>query len=119
MSGPERIFYEKRGRRYVEVSRYDAEVATPVGTHLVVATPGLKTTYYQIDPDHAAILAGAEVARDAMVKALQKASDWTVTNRDKDGFPAAMSRKSACDVVDAGIAALLETVDRQRKAGAT
>lgn len=72
-----KIYYEKRGRRYVPVSEYDSDLfhSMPKGTHLVMCYPGGQSTRYNINPNHAAMIAAGRVAEDAMSNALHKASE--------------------------------------------
>jgi hypothetical protein len=72
-----KIFYEKKGRRYVPVSEYDNDFLDSFtkGTHLVMSYPGGKSTRYNIDPNYAAMIAAGRVAEDAICKAISKASE--------------------------------------------
>ena len=57
--------YAKKGRRYIPVSEEKEWDAWPHGSHLVVSHPkGGRLTRFNIDPDHAALLAAAEPLRD-------------------------------------------------------
>ena len=70
-------YYIKEGRRYKPVSYYDSRVMDGfgVGTHIVMVYPGGSSRRYQIDPDHAAMIAAARVAEDAISKAIVQASE--------------------------------------------
>ena len=72
-----KIYYEKRGRRYVPVSEYDSEYLDSFskGTHLVMVYPGGQSRRYNIDPNYAAMIAAGRVAEDAVCKAINKASE--------------------------------------------
>ena len=72
-----KIYYEKKGRRYVPVSEYDNDFLDSFtkGTHLVMSYPGGKSTRYNIDPNYAAMIAAGRVAEDAICKAISKASE--------------------------------------------
>lgn len=72
-----KIFYEKRGRRYVPVSEYDSDLtyALPKGTHLIICYPGGSSTRYSINPNYAAMIAAGRVAEDAVSKAIMEASE--------------------------------------------
>jgi len=78
-----KIFYEKRGRRYVPVHEYDSDLlnAMPKGTHLLMVYPGGSSTRYNINPNYAAMIAAGRVAEDAMSKAVQKASEMRPHNK--------------------------------------
>ena len=72
-----KIYYEKRGRRYVPVSEYDSEYLDSFskGTHIVMCYPGGQSRRYNIDPNYAAMIAAGRVAEDAICKAISKASE--------------------------------------------
>lgn len=71
------VFYVKEGRKYKPVSYYDSKVmdAFGVGTHIVMVYPGGSSRRYQIDPNHAAMIAAARVAEDAISQAIVRASE--------------------------------------------
>jgi len=72
-----KVYYEKVGSRYKPVSEYDSDYldAFPKGSTLVMCYPGGQSRRYNIDPDYAALIAAARVAEDAMMQAMQKASE--------------------------------------------
>ena len=72
-----KIYYEKRGRRYVPVSEYDAELFNSMtkGTHLVMCYPGGQSTRYDIDPNYAAMIAAGRAAEFAMCDAIRRAGE--------------------------------------------
>ena len=72
-----KIYYEKKGRRYVPVSEYDSEYLDSFskGTHIVMCYPGGQSRRYNIDPNYAAMIAAGRVAEDAICDALRKASE--------------------------------------------
>jgi hypothetical protein len=72
-----KIYYEKVGRKYVPVAEYDSDLTDSFGkgSHLVICYPGGQSRRYNIDPDYAALIAAARVAEDAMMQAMQKASE--------------------------------------------
>ena len=71
-----KIFYEKRGRRYVPVHEYDEYLmdGLPYGNHLIMCYPGGKSTRYNIDPALAPMIAAGRVAEDRMTEAVRDAS---------------------------------------------
>ena len=77
-----KIYYEKRGRRYVPVSEYDSEYLDSFGkgTHLVMCYPGGQSRRYNIDPNYAAMIAAGRVAEDAICRAISKASELRPQN---------------------------------------
>jgi hypothetical protein len=76
-----KIYYEKVGRKYVTVAEYDSDLTDSFskGTHIVMCYPGGQSRRYNIDPDYAALIAAARVAEDAMMQAMQKASELKPT----------------------------------------
>ena len=76
-----KIYYEKVGHRYKPVSEYDSDLIDSFGkgSHLVICYPGGQSRRYNIDPDYAALIAAARVAEDAMMQAMQKASELKPT----------------------------------------
>ena len=76
-----KIYYEKVGRKYVPVAEYDSDLTDSFGkgSHLVICYPGGQSRRYNIDPDYAALIAAARVAEDAMMQAMQKASELKST----------------------------------------
>lgn len=76
-----KIYYEKRGRRYIPVAEYDNEFfdSFPKGNHLVMCYPGGASRKYNINPDYAAMIAAGRVASDAIRTAIGKASELRPT----------------------------------------
>jgi hypothetical protein len=124
-----KIFYEKRGRRYYPVSEYDSNLidGLPKGTHLVDVYPGGKSTRYNVDPNHAAMIAAGRVAEDAMCRALHDASEirpitraltpeqlkaWNQLIRVLGEDARCLSRASSRDIAEAGIRALQMEADK-------
>lgn len=72
-----KIFYEKKGRKYVPIAEYDNDLldSFPKGTHLVMCYPGGQSRRFNIDPNYAAMIAAGRVAEDAICKAITKASE--------------------------------------------
>jgi hypothetical protein len=72
-----KIYYEKRGRRYVPVSEYDSDLLDSFhkGAHIVMSYPGGQSRRYNIDPAYAPMIAAGRVAEDAVCKAVNKASE--------------------------------------------
>jgi hypothetical protein len=78
-----KIYYEKKGRRYVPVAEYDSDFMDSYtkGTHLVMCYPGGTSRRYNIDPNYAAMIAAGRVAEDAISKAVVKASEMRPHNK--------------------------------------
>jgi len=72
-----KIYYEKKGRRYVPVAEYDNEYldSFPKGNHLVMCYPGGSSRRFCIDPAYAPMIAAGRVAEDAICEAMRKASE--------------------------------------------
>ncbi len=72
-----KIYYEKRGRRYVPVAEYDSEFLDSFtkGNHLVMSYPGGVSRRFNIEPALAPMIAAGRVAEDAICRAISKASE--------------------------------------------
>jgi len=72
-----KIYYEKIGRRYVPVAEYDNDLldSFPKGSHLVLVYPGGQSRRFNVEPNHAAMIAAGRVAEDAICEAMRKASE--------------------------------------------
>ena len=72
-----KIYYEKKGRRYIPVAEYDNDFMDSFtkGNHLVMSYPGGTSRRFNIDPNYAAMIAAGRVAEDAICKAINKASE--------------------------------------------
>lgn len=120
--------YKKEGRRYVEIGECDMSRGYyPHGASLVWARKGTTLTRYGIDPADAALLAAAERMRDAMMVAMRKADrlqpDGKQTRLQQKAWKAycaiagdiaslRVTGPSLHDVVDAGLAALVDAIKR-------
>jgi hypothetical protein len=71
-----KIYYEKRGRRYVPVSEYDSDYldSFPKGNHLVMCYPGGASRRFHIDPALAPMIAAGRVAEDAISRTIMEHS---------------------------------------------
>jgi len=123
------VFYKKVGRRYVPVSEYDSVMLDgfPKGTHLVMCYPGGESRRYNIDPNHAALIAAGRIAEDAIVKALVKATEmrpqktkltvsqknaWDNLAKELGDDLATLTTSSAYEVASAGVNAMIEEANR-------
>jgi hypothetical protein len=72
-----KVYYEKVGRRYRPVAEYDNDLldSFPRGNHLVMCYPGGSSRRFNVEPNHAAMIAAGRVAEDAICQALHKASE--------------------------------------------
>jgi hypothetical protein len=120
-----KIYYEKVGRKYVPIAEYDSDWIDrfPKGSHLVMCYPGGNSRVFNIDPDYASLIAASRVARDAMCKAIVKASELRpskspITPKQKEAWDNlakafgqemyTLQGSSAWDIAEAGIKALQE-----------
>ena len=71
-----KIYYEKKGRRYVPVAEYDNQLldSFPKGNHLVMCYPGGSSRRFNIDPALAPMIAAGRVAEDAISKTIMEKS---------------------------------------------
>ena len=119
-----KIFYEKIGKRYVPVQEYDNELldAFPKGTHIVMCYPGGQSRRFNIDPNHAAMIAAGRVAEDAMSDAIRRASEmrpqkalltegqrraWRKLARELGDDAAVLTIPSAREIAEAGVQAMI------------
>jgi hypothetical protein len=77
-----KVYYEKRGRRYYPVAEYDNDLldSVPKGNHLVMCYPGGTSRRFNVEPNHAAMIAAGRVAEDAICRAISKASELRPKN---------------------------------------
>ena len=124
-----KIYYEKKGRRYVPVAEYDGDFIDSYthGTHLLMVYPGGQSRRYNIDPNYAAMIAAGRVAEDAICRAISKASEmrpqrtpitpgqkkaWEKLAREFGDDLATLSLGSARDHAEAGVQAMQVEADK-------
>ena len=124
-----KIYYEKRGRRYVPVSEYDNDLVDSFskGTHLVMVYPGGASRRYNIDPNYAAMMAASRVAEEAMIRAMHKASEmrpvrtpitpaqqkaWKKLAKEFGDELCTLSGASSHDIAEAGVKAMMAEADQ-------
>lgn len=124
-----KIYYEKVGRRYVPVAEYNEEWLDSFrkGTHLVMSYPGGSSRRYNVDPNHAAMIAAGRVAEDAMCQAIRQASElrprqtpitpgqkaaWEKLAQEFGDELATLQIDCARDIAEAGIKALMDEAAR-------
>jgi hypothetical protein len=127
-----KIYYEKRGRRYVPVAEYDSEYLDSFskGTHIVMCYPGGQSRRYNIDPNYAAMIAAGRVAEDAICRATSKASEmrpqrtpitpgqkkaWERLAKEFGDDLATLSVGCTRDYAEAGVQAMQEQADKLMK----
>ena len=118
-----KVYYEKRGRRYVPVMEHDYELmdAMPKGNHLIMCYPGGQSTRYNIDPALAPMIAAGRVAEDQMSEAVRKASEmrprrkeltveqqraWTQLNKVMGDDVYTIEVASAREIAEVGLKAM-------------
>jgi hypothetical protein len=124
-----KIYYEKRGRRYVPVMEHDYELmdAMPRGNHLIMCYPGGQSTRYNIDPALAPMIAAGRVAEDRMSEAVRKASEmrprkkeltveqqraWTRLNKVMGDDVYTIEIASAREIAEAGLTAMQQEAEQ-------
>jgi hypothetical protein len=124
-----KIYYEKKGRRYVPVAEYDNDYldSFPKGNHLVMCYPGGSSRRFNIDPNYAAMIAAGRVAEDAISQAVVKASEMRprrapITEKQKKAWENLakafgdevyyIELPSAREVAEQGVKAMQEEADK-------
>jgi len=124
-----KIFYEKKGRRYVPVAEYNNDFldSFPKGNHLVMSYPGGTSRRFNIDPNYAAMIAAGRVAEDAICKAISKASElrpkstpitpgqkkaWEKLAKEFGDDLCTLHGLSVHDCAEAGVKAMMEEADK-------
>jgi hypothetical protein len=125
-----KIYYEKRGRRYVPVAEYDSTYldSFPKGNHLVMCYPGGSSRRFNIDPAYAPMIAAGRVAEDAICRRIQQETELRPANREIDeetqrkwkkfiatvpeDFRFMFTHGSARDAAEAGLKAMQEEADK-------
>ena len=125
-----KIYYEKKGRRYVPVAEYDSEYldSFPKGNHLVMCYPGGASRRFNIEPALAPMIAAGRVAEDAICRRIQQETELRPANREIDeetqrkwkkfiatipeDFRFMFTHGCARDAAEAGVKAMQEEADK-------
>ena len=124
-----KVYYEKIGRRYHPVAEYDNDLldSFPKGAHLVLCYPGGSSRRFNVEPNHAAMIAAGRVAEDAICEAIRKASEmrpqrtpltpgqikaWNKLAKEFGDGLATLSMGSARDHAEAGVNAMIAEADK-------
>lgn len=124
-----KVYYEKIGRRYVPVCEYDNDLldSFPKGNHLVCVYPGGTSRRFNVEPNHAAMIAAGRVAEDAMCRAISKASEmrpkqtpitegqrkaWKKLAKEFGDELATLNINSARDIAEAGLKAMQDEAEK-------
>ena len=124
-----KIYYEKIGRRYVPVAEYDTDLLDSFskGSHLVLCYPGGQSRRFNVEPNHAAMIAAGRVAEDAICEAMRKASEmrpqrtpltpgqikaWNKLAKEFGDGLATLTMGSAQDHAAAGVNAMIAEADK-------
>ena len=124
-----KIYYEKKGNRYVPVAEYDSDYLDSFskGTHLVMSYPGGQSRRFNIDPNYAAMIAAGRVAEDAMCRAMYKASEmrpkqtpitegqrkaWKKLAKEFGDELCTLNGASSHDIAEAGVKAMMAEADQ-------
>jgi len=127
-----KIYYEKRGRRYVPVAEYDNDFLDSFtkGNHLVMSYPGGTSRRFNIDPAYAPMIAAGRVAEDAISKAISYASQvrpqrtlitegqrsaWKKLAEELGDELATLNGLCVRDCAEAGVKAMQEEADKLMK----
>jgi len=127
-----KIYYEKRGRRYVPVAEYDNDFLDSFtkGNHLVMSYPGGTSRRFNIDPAYAPMIAAGRVAEDVICRAISKASEmrpqktpiteaqrkaWNKLAKEFGDELCTLNGLSVRDCAEAGIKAMQEEADKLMK----
>jgi hypothetical protein len=93
-----KVFYEKKGRRYVPVAEYDSDYldSFPKGNHLVMCYPGGSSRRFNIDPAYAPMIAAGRIAEDVISKKIMDATEIRRQSKNRS-TPLTPSQKAAWD----------------------
>ena len=124
-----KVYYEKIGRRYHPVAEYDNDLLDSFskGNHLVMCYPGGTSRRFNVEPNHAAMIAAGRVAEDAICRAISKASElrpkntpiteaqqkaWKKLAKEMGDELCTLYGLSVRDCAEAGVKAMIEEAEQ-------
>ena len=124
-----KVYYEKKGRKYVPVSEYDNDLLDSFsrGCHLVMVYPGGSSRRYNIDPAYAPMIAAGRVAENAICEAMRSASEARpkerpITERQRAAWEEmkaafgdeffSLTIPASRDIAEAAVKAMMEEADK-------
>jgi hypothetical protein len=127
-----KIYYEKRGRRYVPVAEYDSDLLDSFakGNHLVMCYPGGTSRRFNINPAYAPMIAAGRVAEDAICRSISKAAElrpqrtpiteaqqkaWKKLAKEMGDELCTLTGLSVRDCAEAGVKAMQAEADKLLK----
>ncbi len=124
-----KVYYEKIGRRYHPVAEYDNDLldSFPKGAHLVLCYPGGSSRRFNVEPNHAAMIAAGRVAEDKISEVIRKASElspqrtpltpkqlkaWQNLAKEFGEDLCTLQGASTRDIAEAGVKAMIEEAEK-------
>ena len=124
-----KVYYEKIGRRYHPVAEYDNDLldSFPKGAHLVLCYPGGSSRRFNVEPNHAAMIAAGRVAEDKISEVIRKASElspqrtpltpkqlkaWQKLAKEFGEDLCTLQGASTRDIAEAGVKAMIEEAEK-------
>jgi hypothetical protein len=104
--------------------------AMPKGTHMIQVYPGGKLTRYNIDPNHAAMIAAGRIAEEKISEAIRNASDlrprkspltegqrraWQKLSKEFGDEVHVLEWPSAREVAEKAVQAMIDEADKLMK----
>ena len=124
-----KVYYEKIGRRYHPVAEYDNNLldSFPKGAHLVLCYPGGSSRRFNVEPNHAAMIAAGRVAEEKISEVIRKASElkpqrepltpnqlkaWQKLAKEFGDELCMLQGASSRDIAEAGVKAMIEEAEQ-------
>jgi hypothetical protein len=124
-----KIYYEKIGRRYMPVAEYDNDLLDSFtkGAHLVLCYPGGSSRRFNVEPNHAAMIAAGRVAEEKISEVIRKASElkpqrapltpnqhkaWKKLAKEFGDELCMLQGASTRDIAEAGVKAMIEEAEQ-------